>query len=121
MPYSSQVAIGKLPHLSIFGNDYDTHDGTGVRDYSHVVDLARGHVKAVQYALDHAGAEVFNLGTGIGYSAVSYTHLPRPGVRAARGCIGRTRAAGGESAARRRRHRPEGKNALGKTRRGSRC
>ena len=70
MPYISQVAIGKLPHLSIFGNDYDTHDGTGVRDYIHVVDLARGHVKAVQYALDHAGAEVFNLGTGIGYSVL---------------------------------------------------
>ena len=70
MPYITQVAIGKLPHLSIFGNDYDTHDGTGVRDYIHVVDLARGHVKAVQYALDHAGAEVFNLGTGIGYSVL---------------------------------------------------
>ena len=70
MPYISQVAIGKLPMLSIFGNDYDTHDGTGVRDYIHVVDLARGHVKAVEFALSHTGAEAFNLGTGVGYSVL---------------------------------------------------
>ncbi len=70
MPYISQVAIGKLPKLSIFGDDYDTHDGTGVRDYIHVVDLARGHVKAVDYALVHQGAEAINLGTGIGYSVL---------------------------------------------------
>ena len=70
MPYISQVAIGKLQKLSIFGDDYDTPDGTGVRDYIHVVDLARGHVKAVSYALEHNGAEAINLGTGIGYSVL---------------------------------------------------
>ena len=70
MPYISQVAVGKLPCLSVFGDDYDTHDGTGVRDYIHVVDLARGHVKAVAYAAEHKGAEVFNLGTGTGYSVL---------------------------------------------------
>lgn len=70
MPYISQVAIGKLPMLSIFGDDYDTPDGTGVRDYIHVVDLARGHVKAVEYALGNQGAEAFNLGTGVGYSVL---------------------------------------------------
>ena len=70
MPYISQVAIGKLPKLSVFGDDYDTHDGTGVRDYIHVVDLADGHVKAVEYAMEHTGAEVFNLGTGKGYSVL---------------------------------------------------
>ena len=70
MPYISQVAIGKLPKLSVFGNDYDTHDGTGVRDYIHVVDLAKGHVKAVEYAMDHKGAEAINLGTGTGYSVL---------------------------------------------------
>ena len=70
MPYISQVAIGRLPQLSVFGDDYDTPDGTGVRDYIHVVDLATGHVKAVDYALGHTGAEVFNLGTGVGYSVL---------------------------------------------------
>lgn len=70
MPYLSQVAIGKLPRLSIYGDDYDTPDGTGVRDYLHVVDLARGHVVAVRYALSHTGAEPFNLGTGTGYSVL---------------------------------------------------
>ena len=70
MPYIAKVAVGKLEKVHVFGNDYPTPDGTGVRDYIHVVDLARGHVKAVQYALDHAGAEVFNLGTGIGYSVL---------------------------------------------------
>ncbi len=70
MPYISQVAIGKLEKLSIFGNDYDTPDGTGVRDYIHVVDLARGHVKAVDYALKHSGVEAINLGTGVGYSVL---------------------------------------------------
>ena len=68
MPYISQVAIGKLEKLSIHGNDYDTPDGTGVRDFIHVVDLARGHVKATDYALKHTGAEAVNLGTGTGYS-----------------------------------------------------
>lgn len=70
MPYISQVAVGKRPQLSVFGDDYDTPDGTGVRDYIHVVDLAKGHVKATDYALDHTGAEVFNLGTGNGCSVL---------------------------------------------------
>lgn len=70
MPYISQVAIGKLPQLAIHGDDYDTHDGTGVRDYIHVVDLADGHLKAVDYAMTHTGAEAFNLGTGRGYSVL---------------------------------------------------
>ena len=70
MPYIAQVAIGKLPKLRVFGNDYPTHDGTGIRDYIHVVDLARGHVAALQYALAHTGAEIINLGTGVGYSVL---------------------------------------------------
>jgi len=74
MPYLSQVAIGKLPILSVFGNDYPTHDGTGVRDYIHVVDLAQGHIKALQYLMkqpSEAGVcEPFNLGTGNGYSVL---------------------------------------------------
>ncbi len=74
MPYLSQVAIGKLPVLSVFGNDYPTHDGTGVRDYIHVVDLAQGHIKALQYLLKQDVAdglcEPFNLGTGNGYSVL---------------------------------------------------
>ena len=70
MPYISQVAVGKLEKLSVFGDDYPTHDGTGVRDYIHVVDLARGHVCAIEYAEKHTGAEVINLGTGIGYSVL---------------------------------------------------
>lgn len=70
MPYVSQVAIGKLKQLSVFGNDYNTPDGTGVRDYIHVVDLARGHVCAVDYAMEHTGAEAINLGTGVGYSVL---------------------------------------------------
>ena len=74
MPYITQVAIGKLPRLSVYGDDYDTHDGTGVRDYIHVVDLALGHVKAVEYALKNTGADVFNLGTGNGYSVLDLVH-----------------------------------------------
>lgn len=70
MPYISQVAIGKLQKLSVFGNDYDTPDGTGVRDYIHVVDLATGHVRAVEYALSHTGNQAINLGTGTGYSVL---------------------------------------------------
>ena len=70
MPYISQVAIGKLKELSVFGNDYDTKDGTGVRDYIHVVDLAKGHVKAIEYAAKNTGVETFNLGTGTGYSVL---------------------------------------------------
>ena len=70
MPYISQTAIGRREYLSIFGNDYDTHDGTGVRDYIHVVDLAKGHVAAVKYTTDNLGCDVFNLGTGTGYSVL---------------------------------------------------
>ena len=70
MPYISQVAVGRREKLSVFGNDYDTHDGTGVRDYIHVVDLAKGHVAAVAYVLKNQGCEVFNLGTGMGYSVL---------------------------------------------------
>lgn len=70
MPYISQVAVGKLQKLSVFGDDYPTHDGTGVRDYIHVVDLAKGHVCAIEYAENHPGAEVINLGTGTGYSVL---------------------------------------------------
>ena len=75
MPYISQVAIGKLPHLSIFGNDYDTHDGTGVRDYIHVVDLAKGHVAAIQKVeKTDPGVLIYNLGTGKGYSVLDVVH-----------------------------------------------
>ena len=70
MPYISQVAVGKLKELSVFGDDYDTHDGTGVRDYIHVVDLAKGHVCAIEYAAKNEGSEVINLGTGVGYSVL---------------------------------------------------
>ena len=70
MPYITQVAVGRREKLSVFGNDYATHDGTGVRDYIHVVDLAKGHVAAVKYTCEHSGAEVFNLGTGTGYSVL---------------------------------------------------
>ena len=70
MPYITQVAVGRREKLSVFGNDYDTHDGTGVRDYIHVVDLAKGHVAAVKFACEHNGCEVFNLGTGTGYSVL---------------------------------------------------
>ena len=70
MPYITQVAIGRREFLSVYGNDYDTHDGTGVRDYIHVVDLAKGHVAAVKFVTEHSGCEVFNLGTGTGYSVL---------------------------------------------------
>ncbi|MGN0572454.1 MAG: UDP-glucose 4-epimerase GalE, partial [Acutalibacteraceae bacterium] len=71
MPYITQVAIGKRPYLSVYGNDYDTHDGTGVRDYIHVVDLALGHVKAVEKIVkDTPAVNVYNLGTGKGYSVL---------------------------------------------------
>lgn len=70
MPFIQQVAAGKRERLSVFGNDYDTPDGTGVRDYIHVVDLAKGHVKALQYALENQGLEIFNLGAGKGYSVL---------------------------------------------------
>ena len=70
MPYISQTAIGRRDHLNVFGNDYPTHDGTGVRDYIHVVDLAKGHVAAIRYLMSHTGESVFNLGTGHGYSVL---------------------------------------------------
>jgi UDP-glucose 4-epimerase len=70
MPYISQVAVGKLGKLSVFGGDYDTHDGTGVRDYVHVVDLAKGHVKALQGLKDKPQVLIANLGTGNGYSVL---------------------------------------------------
>ena len=70
MPYITQVASGKLKQLSIFGDDYDTHDGTGVRDYIHVMDLAMGHLKAIEYIESRTGVFVHNLGTGTGYSVL---------------------------------------------------
>ncbi|MGE7431129.1 GDP-mannose 4,6-dehydratase, partial [Bacillus thuringiensis] len=70
MPYVTQVAVGKLKELSVFGNDYPTKDGTGVRDYIHVVDLANGHVKALEKVMSTTGVDAYNLGTGMGYSAL---------------------------------------------------
>jgi UDP-glucose 4-epimerase len=70
MPYITQVAVGKLDHLSVFGDDYDTPDGTGVRDYIHVVDLAKGHVKALKKLEPGTGLSLYNLGTGVGYSVL---------------------------------------------------
>ncbi|MGF3067090.1 UDP-glucose 4-epimerase GalE [Facklamia sp. P12950] len=70
MPYITQVAIGKRRELQVFGNDYPTHDGTGVRDYIHVVDLAQGHQKAISHNLKNKGVAIFNLGTGQGYSVL---------------------------------------------------
>ena len=70
MPYITQVAVGKLPQLGVFGNDYPTHDGTGVRDYIHVVDLAKGHVCAIQAIAKKCGLGIYNLGTGQGYSVL---------------------------------------------------
>ncbi len=74
MPFISQVAVGKLSKLSVFGNDYPTKDGTGVRDYIHVVDLAKGHVAALRYCEAHSGIAAFNLGTGVGYSVLDIVH-----------------------------------------------
>ncbi len=70
VPYIAQVVSGQREYLNVWGNDYDTPDGTGVRDYIHVVDLARAHVKAIEYALNHKGTEVINIGTGKGYSVM---------------------------------------------------
>lgn len=70
LPYVAAVADGRLDHLNVFGDDYPTSDGTGVRDYIHVVDLAKGHLSAVEYASKHVGTEIFNLGTGNGYSVL---------------------------------------------------
>ena len=74
MPYISQTAIGRLECLNVFGDDYDTPDGTGVRDYIHVMDLARGHVAAIAYMAEHPGESIFNLGTGKGYSVLEMVH-----------------------------------------------
>ncbi len=74
VPYVARVAIGKLPELGVFGNDYDTPDGTGVRDYIHVVDLARGHVKALAKFSEESAVRVYNLGTGHGYSVLDILH-----------------------------------------------
>ncbi|MBQ9468874.1 MAG: UDP-glucose 4-epimerase GalE [Clostridia bacterium] len=74
LPYICRVAVGKLEKLHVFGNDYDTHDGTGVRDYIHVVDLAVGHVKALEYLNAHEGVLTVNLGTGVGYSVLDVLH-----------------------------------------------
>lgn len=73
-PYIAQVASGKLKCLGVFGNDYDTPDGTGVRDYIHVVDLATGHLHALKYVLEHKGVEAVNLGTGKGSSVMDVLH-----------------------------------------------
>ncbi len=74
MPYITQVAAGRLAELSVFGDDYDTPDGTGVRDYIHVMDLAKGHAAALEYASRHKGVETFNLGTGRGFSVLEVVH-----------------------------------------------
>lgn len=74
LPYITRVAVGKLDKLYIFGNDYDTRDGTGVRDYIHVVDLALGHIAAIDYCLNNKGAIAINLGTGKGYSVLEVVH-----------------------------------------------
>ena len=91
MPYISQVAVGKLERLGVFGDDYDTPDGTGVRDYIHVVDLAKGHVKAVKKLEDNSGLSIYNLGTGKGYS------VGRPGTDGSteKGATGPAGQAGG--------------------------
>ncbi|MBU3179279.1 UDP-glucose 4-epimerase GalE [Clostridium estertheticum] len=70
MPFITQVAVGKREKLSIFGGDYDTNDGTGVRDYIHVVDIAKGHIRALERIMKTSGIEAYNLGTGIGYSVL---------------------------------------------------
>ena len=74
LPYIAQVAIGKLECLGVFGDDYDTPDGTGVRDYIHVVDLAIGHVKALKKIQEKSGVSIYNLGTGVGYSVLDVLH-----------------------------------------------
>jgi UDP-glucose 4-epimerase len=82
LPYIAQVAVGKLPELAVFGNDYPTLDGTGVRDYIHVMDLAEGHLQALQALQTLTGAHVWNLGTGQGYSVLEMVHA----FEAASGC-----------------------------------
>ncbi len=73
MPYVAQVAVGKLPFINVYGNDYETKDGTGVRDYIHVCDLAKGHILALEH-MDNNGLKIYNLGTGIGYSVLDMIH-----------------------------------------------
>jgi len=75
MPYIAQVASGKLPHLNIFGDDYNTKDGTGVRDYIHVMDLAEGHKSALEFLNNHTGWHAVNLGTGVGYSVLEMVQV----------------------------------------------
>lgn len=74
LPYVAKVAAGQLPFLQVYGNDYDTPDGTGVRDYIHVVDLAKAHLKALQRADQVTGVEYYNIGTGVGYSVLDIVH-----------------------------------------------
>ena len=74
LPYIAQVETGQREYLNVFGDDYDTKDGTGVRDYIHVVDLAKAHVKAIEYAAKHKGIEIINIGTGKGYSVLEILH-----------------------------------------------
>ena len=74
LPYVARVALGKYDHVNVFGNDYNTHDGTGVRDYIHVVDLANAHLKALDRAAKVTGIEYYNIGTGIGYSVLDIIH-----------------------------------------------
>ncbi len=81
MPYIAQVAVGKRARLQIFGGDYDTVDGTGVRDYIHVVDLAEGHVAALRRLLDQPGSFTVNLGTGTGYSVLEMVSAFEPRLR----------------------------------------
>ena len=81
VPYIAQVAVGKLKCLGVFGNDYDTPDGTGVRDYIHVVDLAKGHVKAMKKLEPGSGVSIYNLGTGNGYSVLEVVKAFEKGLR----------------------------------------
>ncbi|MBP1756386.1 MAG: galE [Firmicutes bacterium] len=74
VPYVAKVAIGELEKVNVFGDDYDTPDGTGIRDYIHVVDLARGHIKAIEKLTQNPGLVVYNLGTGVGYSVLDIIH-----------------------------------------------
>ena len=74
LPYVAKVAAGQLPYLSVYGSDYDTKDGTGVRDYIHVVDLAQAHLKALERAAKVTGVEYYNIGTGTGYSVLDIVH-----------------------------------------------
>ena len=74
MPYITQTAVGIRDHLSVFGTDYNTPDGTCIRDYVHIVDLAKGHVSAIKYAVDNKGVNIFNLGTGKGSSVLDVVH-----------------------------------------------